>query len=87
VLLHDLKGRAPVTDMFGRQDRACLAGLELPIDERLTVHGALGEPDLLGQELGRVDRATAEQAGGDQDVGRLMTIPGVEVTTVMTLGR
>jgi transposase len=66
--------------------RRWLAGLELAIDERLTVDGCLRQLDFLGEEeLAQVDRVIAEQVVDDQDVRRLMTIPGVHVTTAATL--
>jgi transposase len=33
VLVRNLKGRPPVSDLFGEKGRAWLAGLELPVDE------------------------------------------------------
>jgi transposase len=48
VLHRNLKGRPPVSDLFGRQGRAWLAEQQLPIDERLTVDGSLRQLDFLG---------------------------------------
>lgn len=39
VLARNLCDRAPVTDAFGKGGRRWLAGLELPVDERLTLDG------------------------------------------------
>ena len=85
VLHRNLKGRPPVSDLFGKQGRAWLAEQQLPIDERLTLDGALRQLDFLGDELAAVDRVIAKEAVGDQDVRRLMTIPGIDVTTASTL--
>ena len=85
VLHRNLKGRPPVSDLFGREGRVWLAGQALPIDERLTVDGCLRQLDFLGAELAAVDRAIAEQVVDDDDVRRLMTIPGVDVVTASTL--
>jgi transposase len=85
VLHRNLKGRPPVSDMFGKQGRAWLAELELPLDERLTLDAALRQLDFLGEELRAVDRLVAEHALDNADVRRLMTIPGVDVTTAATL--
>ena len=41
VLHRNLKGRPPVSDLFGRDGRVWLAEQLLPIDERLTVDGCL----------------------------------------------
>jgi len=85
VLQRNLKGRPPASDLFGRKGRAWLAAQELPADERLTVDGALRQLDLLGEELGAIDRLVAVEARGDEDVRRLLTVPGVDVTTAVTL--
>jgi transposase len=85
VLHRNLKGRPPVSDLFGKQGRAWLAAQELPVDERLTLDAALRPLDFLGEELRAVDRIVAEHALGDADVRRLMTIPGIDVTTAVTL--
>ena len=62
-----------------------LAEQQLPIDERLTVDGSLRQLDFLGDELAQIDRVVAGLALADPDVLRLMTIPGVDVTTASTL--
>ncbi len=85
VLSRNLKGRPPVSDLFGRQGRVWLDAQELPIDERLTLDGALRQLDFLGDELAAVDRVIAQEAVGDQDVRRLITIPGIDMTTASTL--
>ena len=85
VLLRTLQGRPPVSDVFGKAGRAWLGALELGIDERETVDAALRQLDFLQGELSRIDRAIAEQALGSAEIRRLMTIPGVDVTTAATL--
>jgi transposase len=74
-----------MSDLFGRDGRVWLAEQMLPIDERLTVDGCLRQLDFLGSELEAIDRAIAEEVVGDEDVRRLMTIPGVDVITATTL--
>ena len=81
----NLKGRPPASDLFPRKGRAWLAAQELPADERLTVDAALRQLDFLGEELAQIDRLVAVEAQGDEDVRRLLTIPGVDVTTAVTL--
>ena len=85
VLLRTLQGRPSVSDVFGKAGRAWLAALELGIDECETVEAGLRQLDFLQSELGRVDRAIAERALGSAEIRRLMTIPGVDVTTAATL--
>ncbi len=41
----NLRGRPPVTHCFGKSGRVWLAGLELPLDERLTLDGCLRQVD------------------------------------------
>ena len=85
VLLRTLQGRPPVSDVFGKAGRAWLAALELGLDERETVDAGLRQLDFLQAELAHVDQAIAEQALGSVEIRRLMTIPGVDVTTAATL--
>jgi transposase len=85
VLHRNLKGRPPMADVFGVEGRRWLADQDLPIDERLTVDGCLRQLDFLGDELAQIDRVVAEQVVDDPGVRRLMTIPGVHVTTAATL--
>ncbi len=47
--------------------------------------GSLRQLDFLGEELAQIDRVIAGLALADADVLRLMTIPGVDVTTASTL--
>jgi len=85
VLVRNLKGRPPMSDPFGKRGRAWLAGLELPVDEDQTVQGCLRQLDFLGGEIELIDRGLAEQALGSEEIRRLMTIPGVGVTTAATV--
>jgi transposase len=85
VLLRTLQGRPPVSDVFGKRGRAWLAALELAIDERETVDAGLRQLDFLQHELAHVDRTIAEQALASPEIRRLMTIPGVDVTTAAAL--
>ena len=57
VLARNLCERPPVTDLFGKAGRAWLAGLELPVDERLTLDGCLRQIDFLDGEIARARRA------------------------------
>jgi transposase len=85
VLVRSLQGKAPVSDVFGKAGRAWLAGLELAEDERDTVAGCLRQVDFLDTEIAAVDQAIARQAVHSCEIKRLMTIPGVELTTAATL--
>jgi transposase len=85
VLVRNLKGRPPMSDLFGKKGRAWLAELELPDDERNTVDACLRQIDFLNTEIAHVDRQLAEHALQSDEIKRLMTIPGIDVTTAATL--
>lgn len=85
ALHRNLKGCNPASDPFGKKGREWLAAQQLPLDERPTIDGCLRQLDFLGDELAAVDRIIAGLAVADDDVRRLMTIPGVDVITASTL--
>ncbi len=85
MLIRNLGGRAPGHDTFAKQGRAWLASVELPIDERELLEGCLREADFLTGEIARVDKEIACHAVDNAEIRRLMTIPGVDVTTAATL--
>lgn len=85
VLVRNLKGRPPASDVFGKRGRRWLAELELPADERDTVAACLRQIDFLDGEIAGVDRHLATHALASAEMRRLMTIPGVDVTTAATL--
>jgi transposase len=84
VLIRRLKGRPPVTDVFGVTGRAWLGELELPDDETETIAGCLRHVDFLDGEVGELDRVIAREALANPHVLRLMTVPGVSVITACT---
>jgi transposase len=73
-----------VTDAFGKAGREWLAGLELPVDERLALDGCLRQVDFLDREVVAIDREIAKHALAWPEVLRLMTVPGVNVQTAAT---
>jgi transposase len=84
VLMRNLKGRPPMTDLFGKSGRVWLAELELPGDERQTVDGGLRQIDFLDGEIAILERAIAQHALASKDIRRLMTVPGVSLMTAAT---
>ncbi len=81
VLMRNLKGRPPVSDVFGKAGRAWLEGLELPVDEAETLASALRQIDFLSEEISGLEAELARGALASEDIRRLMTIPGVDLVT------
>lgn len=85
ALARCLLGRAPVSDLFGVKGRAWLAEQALPIDEAETVTGCLAQIAFCDQQISVIDRQLAQFAVSSQDAKRLMTIPGIGVSSAVTL--
>jgi transposase len=84
VLIRRLKGRPPVSDLFGVTGRGWLERLDLPVEERETVDACLRHIDFLDREVGAVEAIIAPEALASPDVLRLMSVPGVSVVTAVT---
>jgi transposase len=84
VVIRNLKGKPPMSDMFGKSGREWLAALDLPSDEREAVNACLRQVDFLTGEIDMIDRAIAVDASKSQDVRRLMSVPGVSIITATT---
>jgi transposase len=85
TLIRNLGGRGPARDILARKGREWLITLDLPADERATILSCIREADFLARELAHVDREIARYAVGCPEIRRLMTIPGIDVTTGATL--
>jgi transposase len=85
TLIRNLGGRGPARDILAKKGREWLQSLDLPADERATILSCLREADFLTRELKHVDREIARYAVGCPQIRRLMTIPGIDVTTAATL--
>ena len=81
VPARNLCGRPPVTDCFGKSGRAWLSGLQLPLDERLTLDGCLRQIDFLDAEIRALEAALATEALDSPEILRLLSIPGVNLHT------
>jgi transposase len=84
VLMRQLVGRAPFSDVFGIKGRAWLRGLELAFEERETVDSALRQIEFLDSEIATVERLIAQAALQSGEVKRLMSVPGVNVIVAST---
>jgi transposase len=79
VLMRRLKGRPPVSDLFGVKGREWLRGLELPLEEHETVHACLRHIEFLDCEIEQVERLICQEALKSRQIKRLLTVPGVNV--------
>ncbi len=84
VLVRRLKGKPPVSDLFGIKGRRWLAGLELPVEETETVAECLRHIEFLDTEVTAVERLIATEALESPEALRLMTVPGVNVICATT---
>jgi len=84
VLARNLKGRPPMSDVFGVRGRQWLKALELPADERETVDGCLRQVDFLDREVDALERGLARMALACEETRRLMSVPGVNLVSAAT---
>jgi len=84
VLMRQLIGRPPMSDLFGVKGRRWLADLMLPDEARETVDGAMRQIRFLDGEIAAVDRLIAKAALQSPQIRRLMTVPGVNVICAAT---
>jgi transposase len=85
ILIRNLKGRSPATDLFGAAGRRWLAAQELPGDEREMLQACLRGIDFLDREVGAIDRTLAELVLASPELRRLLTLPGVNFVTACAL--
>jgi transposase len=85
VLARCLLGKAPVSDLFGKQGRLWLAEQQLGEDEAETVCGCLRQIEFLNGEIAVIDRKLAEHTAGSAQAKRLMSIPGIGAAAAVTL--
>ena len=79
VLMRRLKGRPPVSDLFGVKGREWLRRLELPVEEAETVQAGLRHIEFLDAEIEQVERLISQEALNSRQIRRLLTVPGVNV--------
>lgn len=73
------RAKPPCSDLFGVKGRAWLATLELPLEERESVDGAMRHVEFLDAEIAAVEKLIAQQALSWPEIRRLMTVPGVNL--------
>jgi transposase len=84
ALQRELKGRPPMSDVFGRAGRRWLARLELPAHEQRVVESCLREVDFLSHEVAALESELARLALSSEQVKRLMSVPGVSLVSAAT---
>jgi transposase len=85
VLQAHLVPRCPHADLFGGRGRAWLRAQYLPDDEREAVDRHINEYDRLTEAQKGVERDIARTALADDNVKRLMTIPGIDMIVAVGL--
>jgi transposase len=85
ILTRNLVPTPPVSDLSGVAGRHWLARQDLPADERTAVDALLRQLDFHTGELAAVSKELAIEALGDPVVARLMTIPGVDALTAISI--
>lgn len=85
AVLHRNLVDCPHSDAFGRAGLRWLAQVQLPAGERSQVESALRMLAALETEIALADVGIASEALEDMRVKRLMTIPGVGLTTAAAL--
>lgn len=84
MLMRQLVGRPPFSDLFGVKGRAWLRQLELPVEECETVEGCMRQVEFLDAEIAALERLIARYALSCSDARRLMSVPGVNVICAAT---
>ncbi|HEU5177763.1 MAG TPA: IS110 family transposase [Burkholderiales bacterium] len=85
TLIRNLKGKPPVSDLFGVRGRRWLAEQVLPADEQETVAACLRQIAFLDAEIALVECALARQVLASREMRRLLTLPGVNFVTAAAL--
>ncbi len=84
ALQRNLKGRPPMSDLFGVAGRRWLTELELPADERRIVESCLREVDFLSREIEVLEHELARLALSSEAIRRLISVPGVSLISAAT---
>lgn len=85
TLIRNLKGKPPVSDLFGTRGRRWLAAQDLPADEQETIAACLRQIAFLDAEIALIERTLAEQVLASAQMRRLLTLPDVNFVTAAAL--
>jgi len=84
ILVRRLKGKPPMSDLFGVKGLKWLTELELPLEETETREACMRHIEFLDREIAAVERQIATEALHSPEIRRLMTVPGVNVICTAT---
>jgi transposase len=73
------------TDLFGKAGRRFLADVELPVSEKQLLEADLRAIDFFTAEILAAEKALAEIVHQDDQIRRLLTIPGIALTSAAGL--
>jgi len=85
AILHRNLITVQISDLFGKAGRAFLAKVELPATERMLLDADLRTIDFLNAEILAAEKALAEAVHEDEQIRRLLTIPGIALTSAVGL--
>lgn len=85
AILHRNLISADASDLFGKAGRTFLARVELPDAERQLLDADLRTLDFLAAEILTAEKALAQAVHQDTQVRRLLTIPGIALTSAAGL--
>jgi transposase len=79
VLMRQLQGKPPCSDLFGVKGLKWLRSLTLPVEEAETVQAALRQIAFLDREIEAVEALIAKEMLSSPEARRLLTVPGVNL--------
>jgi transposase len=84
VLMRQLKGRPPMSDLFGVKGQRWVRDLELPAEECEVVECCMRQVEFLQVEIAQVESKISKQVLLSADARRLLTVPGVNLICAAT---
>jgi len=85
AILHRNLIAPEMTDLFGKTGRRFLQHVELPEEERRLLDADLRTLDFFTKEIGVAEIGLAKAADQDPDMRRMMTVPGLALTSAVGL--
>jgi transposase len=76
TLIRNLKGKPPVSDLFGARGRRWLAAQDLPADEQETVAAGLRQIEFLDREIALIEKRSPSRCSPRRRCGGCSPCPG-----------